>query len=103
MATYREADLQQHIQDILDARKLWAQRCAEYVVKHGDVGTCVTGAGIAVDYLPPRRRKSVEKTILRVPDTAAQGSCTWEASVPEVIEFLRARGIEAHYKCGWMD
>ena len=85
------------------AAELWDQRCAEYVAKNGDVGSCVLGAEIQVLYKAPRSRKARWIKFLDVPPSAAQGSCTWEASVKEVCAWLKAHGIEAQYHYGHMD
>lgn len=76
---------------IREAMKMWEARCAEYVAKHGDQGSCVIGAAIvigSVRYSPP---------------TGAQGSLVWEDSVKDVLGFLREHGIDAYYDPGSMD
>lgn len=100
---YRNADLKENATYIAQAAELWSKRCAEYMCRRGDRGSCVLGAGIAVNYRPPRCRKSIRQTIIGVPYTAGQGSLTWEDSVEEIINFLAIRGIESFYEPGHMD
>jgi hypothetical protein len=103
---YRPADLStpEVIRAIEDAKDLWRHRCGEYVVQHGDKGSCVLGAGIVVAFLPPRCRHAVDQEIIAANEaTNAQGSCVWEESVRDVIAFLARRGIVARYECGRMD
>jgi hypothetical protein len=100
---YRDADLEALAPALSEAAALWRTRCAEYVAQHGDVGTCVLGAGIAVPYKAPRARTVTYRVMLRPPDTAAQGASTWEASVHEVIALLESRGVHAVYSPGFMD
>jgi hypothetical protein len=100
---YTDADLVKFHPAFMEAMSLWSLRCAQYVAKHGDKGSCVIGAGIGVYYRGPRKRSYELKLVIDVPMTASQGSCTWEASVPEVIAFLKTRGIEAHHIYGRMD
>jgi hypothetical protein len=104
MPVYKDKDLKEKAGIISQARALWRLRCEEYVAKHGDVGSCVIGAGIEVDYLPPRCRHVRCKCIISADDVAAaQGSITWETSTDEVLKFLRDNGIEAYYNPGRMN
>lgn len=103
---YQEKDLDGILPVVEKARELWRQRCEEYVKQNGDVGTCVCGAGIVVPYLGKHKRYADEKKIISAVSVAgrAQGSCVWEASVKEVIQFLEASGVKgASYDCGYMD
>lgn len=101
--TYCDRDLEAAKQTILSALKLWTQRCAVYMEMNGDRGSCVLGAGIAVNYIPRRCRTPRNHIIIPVPHTAGQGSLTWECAVEEVLRFLDERGIEAFYEPGHMD
>jgi hypothetical protein len=101
---YQATDLPK-LQDPIDcAKTLWRDRCQTYLDKNGDMGTCVLGAGIVIDYLGPRCRTPRRKTIIAVSQVCnAQGSLVWEDSVKEVVEYLKSRGVEAHYAPGNMD
>lgn len=103
---YRDADLNHGTplrQALDEASDLWRRLCADFVAKHGDCGTCVLGAGISVPYKAPRSRTVRNLIVIGVPNTAAQGSTTWESSVREVIALLAARGVVARYEPGNMD
>ena len=89
---------------IAQARELWRLRCAEYFTARGDVGTCVSGAGIAIKYLAPRCKNPVRRIIIGSHTvTNAQGSCVWEASVKEILAMLHPYLCSAYYACGHMD
>lgn len=80
---------------IEQARAMWRARCDAYQARHGDVGTCVLGAGIADD---------TGRTLVRAIDVCqAQGASVWEDSVEEVVAFLGSNGIPCHYNPGFMD
>ncbi len=99
-----DAELAAAASTIAAARDLWTARCNEYHEKNGDQGTCVLGAGIAVDYRAPRCRRSQQLIIIPAHSvTGAQGASVWEASVKEVLGFLKERGIDARYAAGNMD
>jgi len=89
---------------IAQARELWRLRCAEYIATRGDVGTCVSGAGIAIKYLAPRCKNPLRHIIISSHTvTNAQGSCVWEASVKEILAMLHPYLCSAYYACGHMD
>lgn len=91
---------------VIDAvRDVWRSQIRDYVKKHGDMGTCVLGAGIAVYWVPKGKRKIVHKMVISADDvTCAQGSITWEHSVRAMIELLAEGGLEgAFYEPGNMD
>jgi hypothetical protein len=103
---YRDEDLAKQDFKIIiaDALILWQNKCAEYYKINGDVGSCVLGAGFAVLYLGPRKKKPVKRIIIDAFDaTRAQGSCTWESSKPTVEAFLKDRGIDCTYEWGNLD
>jgi hypothetical protein len=102
MTTYNATTLNAIAPILEEARKLWAERIAEYVKLHGDVGSCVLGAGITVSYLAKGKRKPVRRLVI-YPPTHVQGSCTWEASQKEIVQFLRDRGVDASFAYGNMD
>jgi len=85
------------------AADAWEAECARYVAKHGDVGTCVAGAGIAINYRAPRCRRYERKVILHPPHTSGQGASTWEHSVDTIVSWLKDHGIDCFYHCGYMD
>jgi len=89
---------------IIEARSLWQKRCAEYYLAHGDRGSCVLGAGIAIRYLAPRCRSARSRIIIdSMEATSVQGSCVWEASTGEIIALLKPALASAYYCCGRMD
>ena len=99
------ADIVEHLDHILHAHDIWTDGCKAYVRANGDKGTCVLGAGIAVPYMAPGKRKVDYKIILHVPYTAAQGSLTWEGkALQETLDLLHKVGLtEAYYHAGYMD
>lgn len=106
IVAYQDADLEDiGLQQILgEAKRDWADRIATYVHQHGDVGSCVLGAGIAVWYLPPRCRKPRKKVIIN-PHVIVpyQGSVTWEVSANIIVDYLKKNGIECWFEYGRMD
>lgn len=100
---YQDADIEKMHGVIQQARALWKKKTREYVEKHGDVGTCVLGAGIQIWYLPSRCRRPRLHTIVSSPGVA-QGSVCWEYSKDEVMEFMRSAGFkDLSYAWGRMD
>jgi hypothetical protein len=97
---YSDSDLAGLAPTISAAAELWRKRCEG----KPDRGSSVLGAGIAVMHRPKRCRKAREKIIIDPGDIChAQGSCTWEESVDEVLEFLKSNGVFAYYASGHMD
>lgn len=89
---------------ITNATIMWRERCEAYYNHHGDVGSCVIGAGIEVDFMAPHCKKVSQKMIISVSHVSpTQGSCVWEDSITDIIAYLRERGIDAHYNPGRMD
>ena len=90
---------------LADAIDLWSARCSEHLHQHGEDGSCVVGAGIMVEEpLRPGRETlpaPLDRCVGRVVRNPS-GQLVWEASVQEVVQFLRDRGIEAHYVAGSM-
>jgi len=103
---YQHSDLSNEVMQgtIAKARDLWQKRCAEYVAKHGDRGSCVMGAGIAVWYLAKKCRTPGKLIIIDAREaTWYQGSVIWEDSRAEVQKFLADNGIVTCYAWGNMD
>lgn len=104
---YQEKDL--NTADILGtvqlAKAMWTRLCSDYVARNGDVGTCVLGAGIFVNYVAPRARSRSRKMLISASSVSgsAQGASVWEHSVKEVLQYLRDRGVQAEYFAGSMD
>ncbi len=98
---YHWQNMGQFAKLIGDARRLWNQRAREYFEAHGDRGTCVMGAGIAVYQIPPRCKK--HRSVIIIDSPLYQGCLTWEASVNEVLDFLRNGGLDCFYAAGMMD
>lgn len=102
---YRPADIEtpEFKAAVKEASDLWYQRCKEYVEKNGDVGSCVLGSGIALEFKGKGKRK-VETLVIITPQSPAQGSCTWESSVQEIIDLLATKGIvDCWYTPGRLD
>jgi hypothetical protein len=101
---YNDKDLASFTDVINKATAMWRERCKNHFVKHGDTGTCVMGAGIVVEYIAPRCRKSKRLTIISANSVAsAQGSTNWEESEDDIVAYLKENGVECSYYCGWMD
>jgi hypothetical protein len=75
-----------NVRELLDIQALWTARNEEYVRKHGNIGTCVLGAGFTFTYK--------DTPYEMIPRAGYQGSITWEASVPEMTERLKGLGCE---------
>lgn len=104
---YREADLQkpEFIAAVAEASALWKKECEEFLAKNGDIGSCVRGEGINVRYLPPRKRKWIEETIISptVVMGRVTGSVVWEHSAPKIVAFLQEKGVDAFFNAGVID
>lgn len=104
MQAYKENFIAEKNSVIRQAKQMWAERCAEYVKNYGDRGTCVLGAGIEIDFIPPRCRTPRRMMLISASSVCnAQGSIVWEDSKDEIINFLRENGIECRYAWGNMD
>lgn len=88
---------------IADAAKLWHKRVTAYYKEHGDTGSCIMGDGIMIAVRPPRRRNTFKYRILAPPGGFGMGSGPYEGSAPEVVDFLKARGVDCWYDYGHMD
>jgi hypothetical protein len=95
--TYRRADLDAISHLISEAQQM-AIRDADNVE---DKGTCVLGAGIAVNYRGPRKRYDRTKVI--VSSGRHQGNCAQHASCARALQFLRDNGVDAWWHDGAMD
>ena len=102
---YQDADMDEAFWTVVkQAKQMWADECEQYMKNEGDVGTCVLGAGIEVDYLRKRCRNPTSYMLIRAHDvTGAQSSLVWEKNVGCIVSYLRANGIKARYACGRMD
>jgi hypothetical protein len=104
VTAYNAEDLNTKNEIINRAISIWHDKCKEFEIVNGDMGTCVLGAGIEVYFLYPRCRKPKQFMIISASQvTGCQGSIVWEKSVEEVVKFLKENGIEAQYNCGYMD
>jgi hypothetical protein len=74
----------------------WNERIEQYVREHGDIGSCVLGAGFKFKY---------QGQLYKMPPYGgSQGSITWEKSQPEIKRMLEALGVEnLKYDWGVMD
>ncbi len=88
---------------IAEARKLWSRLCAEYsAFVGGDGGSFTSGAGIAVNYIPPRCRNHQTKNVIEDYEAFRSQQCgVHEATRDEVIAHLSQKGIIAFWNCGW--
>jgi len=104
VAVFETSDLASVAPHIEEAKKVWEARCDQYMRQHGDSGTCVLGAGIAIRFRPPRCRSYRLKTIISASEVCnAQGSLVWEDSRKEVQDLLKSKGIDTIYEWGNMD
>jgi hypothetical protein len=104
-ACYRDKDMRtpEWRAAITEATALWSRLCEEFYAAHGDGGSCVLGAGIAVRYLPPRcRNNTLEIVIHDYQGFRSQSCAVHEATKMEVIIFLASKGIEAVWDAGHM-
>lgn len=90
-----------------EIEKFWNKITSEYVIKNGDGGTCVLGAGIEILHIPKKTkklRKLKRKLIINQP-TCCQGSLNWEGErLARVIALLKEQGIlNPRYNQGFMD
>ena len=97
-------DLEKHHTLVAEVRRTWRGRCAEYVRKHGDKGTCVMGASIGIELLLRGRKNPISHTLINVSDICyAQGSLVWEDSVDEMLTLLRDAFPSVQYNPGSMN
>lgn len=100
----KQAELSNFNEVINEARAMWEKSAREYYERNGDVGSCVLGAGICVDVVPPRCRKARSVMIISASSVArCQGSLHWEYNVGAVVDYLRSNGLDAYFDCGRMD
>ena len=88
---------------IAEAKVLWARLCTEYsAFINGDGGSFTSGAGIAVNYIPPRCRNHQTKNIIEDYEAFRSQQCAvHEATRDEVVAHLSRKGIVAFWNCGW--
>lgn len=78
--------------ELLKIQQEWAEKANAY----GDVGSCVLGAGFNFTYQGKQYKMP--------PTSRWQGSCSWEAFVPEVTEALKNVGAtDIDFAYGFMD
>lgn len=103
---YRTADIEttKFKDAVAVAKDMWMKSCIKHYEAHGDSGSCVLGAGIYIYLIPLRCRKPQKYFIISAYDVAcSQGSTNWEYGRKEVLDYLTAQGIDAHYSWGSMD
>lgn len=105
IAVYQIKDIDDLVPLLGKAREMWSARCDAYLKKHGDQGSCVLGAGIAVPYVGHKGKQYAKRIIISAwSATNAQGSLVWEESVNDIIAFLEQNGVQGcTYLCGRMD
>ena len=87
----RDEDLARAAPLIREAAELWRR-------DYRDEGAGVTGAGVAVLYLPPRCRKPVDHVIIEPP-----GQGDGSGSVRTPINYLSRHGVPCFFECGRRD
>lgn len=108
-SVYEPSDLNDQFWEMVkEAKQLWAQRIQEYIDKNGqNPYFSVVGAGIEILFLPPRHKKPKYRIIIDPdslvpsPNMGGGNSCLWQGSADEVVAFLRSKGIECSYSCGY--
>lgn len=105
MKAYREKDFTPEFNHaIAEAKDMWRVICKENFADIGDVGSCVVGAGIEINYIPKGCRKARRKQIISSHDVAqCQGSINWEHGHEKVVDFLKFKGIDCAFNWGRMD
>jgi hypothetical protein len=79
-------------------REKWARDLA---ASGGDRGTCVLGAGLAVWYLAPRKRRPVLRVLVSPP---GQADCAWCAEgATRLLRTFLPEGAEVEFEYGRMD
>lgn len=104
--TYRPAEIEtpEFTAAVDAAKRIWKKSCAEHFATHGDSGTCVIGARIYIYLIPLRCRKPQKFSLISAHEVSCcQGSTNWEHGKDEVLEYLKAKGIDAYYDWGVMD
>lgn len=98
---YRDDELRELEPLFVEARKAW-RILTEHAMKTNPKGhgSIICGDGIAVNYLPPRCRKSVEKIVV---SPIGQGCGYYEPYKDFIVGFLKEHGVECHYAYGRMD
>jgi hypothetical protein len=88
---------------LVEARALWSRLCADYAAFiGGDGGSFTSGAGIAVNYVPPRCRNHQTKNVIEDYEAFRSQQCAvHEATRDEVIAHLSRKGIISYWNCGW--
>lgn len=104
MKNYKDAEIQsaEFRAVVEEARQLWSEKIEAYIAERGDRGSCVLGAGIYVNHIPKGCRNPRKMRII-YPPTPYQGSCAWEHSAQEIVDFLKSKGIECFFEYGVLD
>lgn len=99
-----QVELAKYRKVIDEAREMWEKSAREYYDKNGDTGSCVIGAGIKIEVIPPRCRKPRAMMLISANEVArCQGSLHWEHNVQTVVNYLRDNGLNAFFDYGRMD
>lgn len=93
---YREPELLSHAGAIETASRM-ARRDAVGV---RDQGTCVLGAGIAVDVVGHGKRKATRRVIIHAP---FQGNVASYKACQRACNYLREKGLDCYWYDGVMD
>lgn len=100
----KQAELSKYNEVVNNARDMWMVSAEEHFNEHGDVGSCVLGAGIKVEVVPPRCRKPRSLMLISANEVAkCQGSLHWEHNVQEIVNYLRGQGLDVYFDYGRMD
>ena len=82
----------EHPKELVEIQNIWKEKADAY----GDIGSCVCGAGFCFKYK--------KQNYKMCPISMWQGSCSWEASVPEIKQMLIDIGCtEVYFEYGNLD
>jgi hypothetical protein len=103
--SYKDKDLAavEFQASLKEAKELWNRLCSDYVAFIGeDGGSFTSGAGIAINHVPPRCRNHQTKNVIEDYEAFPSQRCAvHEATRDEVIALLSRKGIVAFWNCGW--
>jgi hypothetical protein len=96
--TYRDADLAALAPVLVKAEEIMRWDVASK--KFRDDGTCVLGAGVAIDVLPPRARNPRRQVVVHAPYQGNVGSYN---ACQRAAAYLRMMGVACYWYDGVMD
>jgi hypothetical protein len=99
---YKDADLSKFATAIAEAQAMIDADALQVRAAHGDSGTCVIGAGIAVNYRGPRRRVTSDKVVASA-SRFFQGNSSQHRACERALAHLQAAGLDVFWNDGRMD